>query len=39
MMIGFFDVAFDKNIDVKELFPPEKTEKADAAPPKRDARQ
>jgi hypothetical protein len=40
MMIGFFDVAFDKNMDVKQLFPPEKTEKADAAvPPKRDGSQ
>jgi hypothetical protein len=26
MMIGFFDVAFNKNMDVKELFAPEKTD-------------
>jgi hypothetical protein len=31
MMIGFFDVAFDKNMDVKELFPPEKDSKPVAA--------
>jgi hypothetical protein len=36
MMIGFFDVAFDKNMAVKELFPPEKTEKAEAVAPKRE---
>ena len=40
MMIGFFDVAFDKNMDVKELFPPEKPETdkpvAEAIPPKKD---
>ena len=40
MMIGFFDVAFDKNMDVKELFPPEKADKAAAAAtPKSDGSQ
>lgn len=36
MMIGFFDVAFDKNMDPKKLFPPDppKDQKADASLPK-----
>ncbi len=35
MMIGFFDVAFDKKMDPKNLFPPDppKEQKADASTP------